>query len=85
MVNKEEKLKEINKNYEWFKKNKSAILLEHKDKIGYYVIIENCDIRNFYKTYEEAQKNAPISGLYSIQKLDDKNIINMTGFFSLNW
>ncbi|ALA97516.1 hypothetical protein SKUN_00623 [Spiroplasma kunkelii CR2-3x] len=84
MVNKNIRIEEINKNYEWFNKHREEILKENPQKNGYYVVLVNCKIKGLYKTYKEAQKNAPDNGLYSIQRLENNNIVNMMGFFSLN-
>ncbi|WP_252320059.1 MULTISPECIES: hypothetical protein [Spiroplasma] len=63
---------EVDKNYEWFQKNKEKLIKENEDKIGYYVLLKNQNIVGIYKTYKEvfftAHKkfnNEP----YSVQQL----------------
>ncbi len=44
---------EVDKNYEWFQKNKEQLIKENKNKIGYYVLLKNQSVVGFYKNYEE--------------------------------
>lgn len=79
---------EVDKNYEWFIKNKSKIIKENPKKIGYFVLIKNQELIGLYKTYEEVTivantkfKDEP----FSIQQLENEEFIHSLGFFGLKW
>lgn len=79
---------EVDKNYEWFQKNKEKLIKENEDKIGHYVLLKNQNVINFYETYKEVS----IEGHkkfhdepFSIQKLLKKEKINNTELVGLKW
>lgn len=79
---------EVDKNYNWFLKNKKNIVKENPKKIGYFALIKNQVLIGLYKTHEEVIleankrfKNEP----YSIQELQKEEIIHNLGYMGLQW
>lgn len=79
---------EVDKNYEWFQKNKEKLIKENPDKIGHYILLKNQNLINFYEKYKEASieahkkfKDEP----FSIQKLLKKDNINNLELVGLKW
>ncbi len=79
---------EVDKNYQWFLKNRLLIIKKNPKKIGYFALIKNQELIGLYKTYEEVViashskfKDEP----FSIQELQSEEVVHNLGFIGLQW
>jgi hypothetical protein len=66
--------KEVDDNYTFFKTKLSDLLLSN---LGQYVLLHNCQIIDFFDTFNDAKKYADaiyIDHIYSIQKIEYENL-----------
>lgn len=79
---------EVDKNYEWFQKNKEKLIKENENKVGYYVLLKNKNVIGYYKDYEEVIIEAHKKfndEPFSIQELEKEEKIRSLGFWGLKW